>query len=85
MIPYRERQAEPLCKFGPGGDFVAVWEPKPSLRPDALLRLLGSAVDALAAVFGLRRAGADMHLNGNICPIEPTVRHREKPNDEIEN
>lgn len=84
MIPDIERQAEPLCKFGPGGDFVAVWEPKPSERLDALLRLPGSAVDALAAVFGLKRAGADMHLNSNICPNEPTVRHREKPNDEIE-
>jgi hypothetical protein len=21
-------QAEPLCKFGPGGDFIAVWQPE---------------------------------------------------------
>jgi hypothetical protein len=85
MISEIERQAEPLCKFGPGGDFVAVWEPKPSRQPDALARLLGSAVDMLAAVFGIKRAGADMHLNNNIRHNEPTARHMEKPNDEIEN
>ena len=85
MIPDREKQAEPLCKFGPGGDFVAIWEPEPSEHTDVLARLLGSAVDALAAAFGLKRAGADMHLNSSICPNEPTARHREKPNDAIEN
>jgi len=92
MIPDREKQVEPLCKFGPGGDFVAVWEPKPSEYPDALLRLLGSAIDALAAVFGLKSAGANMHLNSNICPPkgvprtnEPTELYREKPKDAIEN
>ena len=92
MIPDREKQAEPLCKFGPGGDFVAAWEPKTSEHPETLARLLGSAVDALAAAFGLKRAGADMHLNSNICPStgvpgtnEPTVRHTEKLNDAIEN
>ena len=85
MKPDIERQAEPLCKFGPGGDFVAVWEPKPSERPYVLARLLGSAVDVLAAVFGLKRADLNMHLNRNICPNESILRNREKPNDEIKN
>jgi len=44
MISDREKQAEPLCKFGPGGDFVAAWEPESSHRPNVLARLLGSAV-----------------------------------------
>lgn len=85
MIPDRKKQAEPLCKFGPGGDFVAAWEPEPSERPDVLARLLGSAVEAFAAAFGLKRPGADVPLSSNFCPNEPTVRHREKPNDAIEN
>ena len=84
MIPDREKQSEPLCKFGPGGDFVAAWEPKTSEHPEALARLFASAVDALAAAFGLKRAGADMHLNNNICPNEPTELYREKPKDAIE-
>lgn len=83
MIPDREKQAGPLCKFGPGGDFVAVWEPEPSQRPDVLARLLGSAVQALAAAFGLKRA--DMPLSSSLCPNEPTVGHTEKLNDAIEN
>ena len=85
MIADRERQVEPLCKFGPGGDFVAAWEPEPPERPDVLARLLGSAVQALAAAFGLKRAGADVPLSSNFYPNEPTVRHTEKLNDAIEN
>ena len=84
MISDRERQAEPLCKFGPGGDFVAVWEPKPSERPDAPARLLGSAV--LSSAFRVLRHAARRTKNeNNLCPNEPTVRNTEKPNDEIEN
>jgi len=92
MIPDRKRQAEPLCKFGPGGDFVAAWQPKPSEYPDVLARLLGSAVDALAAAFGLKSAGANVPLSSNFYPPkgvprtnEPTVHHMEKLNDAIEN
>jgi hypothetical protein len=85
MIPDREKQAEPLCKFGPGGDFVVPWEPKTSEHPEALGKLLGSAVDAFAAVFGLKRADANMHLNSNIYPKEPAELYREKPKDAIEN
>ena len=85
MIPDREKQAEPLCKFGPGGDFVAAWEPEPSERPDVLVRLLGSGVEALAAAFGLKRAGEDVPLSSSLCPNEPAVRNTEKLNDAIEN
>ncbi len=85
MKPDKERQVEPLCKFGPGGDFITVLEPKPSEHPDILARLLGSAVDALAAAFGLKCAGADIYLSNHLCPTEPNVHHREKPNDEINN
>jgi hypothetical protein len=79
MKPERENQAEPLCKFGPGGDFVAAWEPKPSVYAEALARLLGSAVEALAAAFGLKR------VTTLVCSNEPTVNNTEKSNDAIEN
>jgi len=85
MKPNRERQAEPLCKFGPGGDFVAAWQPEPSERLETLARLIGSAVEALAEAFGLKRTGEDLPLSNNFCPNEPTVCHTEKLNDAIEN
>ena len=85
MKPDIERQAEPLCKFGPGGDFVTTWEPKPSKRPDVLPRLLGSAAEAVAAAFGLKNADVNMHLNNNIYPSESILHNSEKLNDEIEN
>jgi hypothetical protein len=79
MKPNRERQVEPLCKFGPGGDFVSAWEPKPSERAEVVPRLLISAVEALAAAFGIKRA------TPIIRPNEQTERHTEKVNDAIEN
>jgi hypothetical protein len=85
MKPDKKRQAEPLCKFGPGGDFVAAWEPKPSENPDVLVRLLGSVADVVAAAFGLKRVDANMHLNSNFCLDEPSVSHMEKLTDAIEN
>ena len=85
MKPDRKRQAEPLCKFGPGGDFVAAWEPEPSERLETLARLIGSTVDALAAAFGLKRFGVNAPLSSNVYPNEPTVLDMEKPNDAIEN
>ncbi len=42
----RDKQIEPLCKFGPGGDFVSIW-PKESIvssqeLPNCLGKLLSS-------------------------------------------
>jgi len=79
MKPDKERQAEPLCKFGPGGDFVAVWEPKPSQCAEVVARLLSSTFEALAAAFGLKRSTLP------ICPNEQADLHMEKSNDAIEN
>jgi hypothetical protein len=28
MMPQTDGQAEPLCKFGPGGDFITAWQPE---------------------------------------------------------
>ncbi len=85
MLPDKEQQAGPLCKFGPGGDFVATWQPKPSKQPDVLARLLGSAVHALAAAFGLKNAGSNVPLSGSLYSDESTVHNTENLNDAIEN
>lgn len=84
MKPDKEIQAEPLCKFGPGGDFVAAWEPEPSECLETLAKLLGSAFEALAAVLGLKRTDADALSRKNLYPNEPTVSYMEKLNDAIE-
>ena len=65
MTGKSNRQPEPLCKFGPGGDFVAVLQPElpqsPTL-PNCLVRLLASAVEVAAVVLGLRSTSAFVHL-----------------------
>jgi len=87
---------EPLCKFGPGGDFVAAWQP-PLLSADRktrgpqdstllnpLARLLASAVEVAAVVFGLRRTSAFVQLGNTSRPDKPTDSHTEKVRNAIE-
>lgn len=53
MRPERNRQIEPLCKFGPGGDFVAAWPPersKTSEMSNLFVRLLESAFEVVAVL-----------------------------------
>lgn len=52
---------EPLCTFGPGGDFVAHWPPegaKTCEGSNPLMRLLAGTVEIFAVLFGLRRSVA---------------------------
>ena len=49
-------QTEPVCKFGPGGDFVSVWPPQSSELPqpssNSLTKLLTSLREIIAASLG---------------------------------
>jgi len=85
MKPVIEKKAGPLCKFGPGGDFIAVWEPQSSRHQGVSAGLLGSAAKALAAAFGLTCAGEDAPLSNSHYTDEPLASNMEKLNDAIEN
>jgi hypothetical protein len=53
MKPERNRQIEPLCKFGPGGDFVAAWQPEPleiSEMSNRFVRLLQSVFEVFVVL-----------------------------------
>ena len=78
---------EPLCKFGPGGEFVAAWQPRlaeDSALLNPLTRLLAAAVEIAAVVLGLRRTSAFVQF-GNISRAEePADNHTEKIRNAIE-
>jgi len=64
MVAHRTRQIEPLCKFGPGGDFAVAWQPEPpevSEISNRILRLLSAVFEALVVIIGFRRT--DAHLS----------------------
>jgi hypothetical protein len=87
-MPERDRQAEPLCKFGPGGDFIAVWQPEASesYEPsNCLAKLLTSAVEVVAVVLGLKRASPYVFLRNAFCSDELTVCRKEKAKNAVEN
>ncbi|MFC1636742.1 hypothetical protein ACFL5Z_18085, partial [Planctomycetota bacterium] len=68
MTPERNGQAEPLCTFGPGGDFVAHWPPEgteTSELSNPLIRLLLAAVEVVAVILGLRRSSAFICLENS--------------------
>src|SRR3972149_5734901 len=48
LLGYKYDPTEPLCKFGPGGEFVSYWPPRPDdysrIRPNALTKLLNKLV-----------------------------------------
>jgi len=51
-----DNQIEPVCKFGPGGDFVSVWpgEPQQSRQPSTnrLTKLLTSLSEMISTLLG---------------------------------
>ena len=58
MTPQKNSQAKPLCKLGPGGDFVTVWQPQPSSSSgpsNHLVKFLTSTVEIVTMLLGLNR------------------------------
>jgi len=88
MVPQRNRQVEPLCKFGPGGDFEVVWRPEPpeivavSNRP---LRLLSAVLEVLVVMLGVNRTGARVSWTNHACGSEVIDFDREKARNAVEN
>jgi len=80
MTPERNGQAEPLCMFGPGGDFAASWPPEGTkIRElsNPLVRLLAAAVEVVAVILGLRRSSAFVCLENSPGSNELIGRYKE--------
>ena len=80
-MPEKNEQAEPICKFGPGGDFIATWQPEPSASSEVsncVVNLLISIVEALAVAIGLKRIGSNAPLRNAFYSDELTGCHKEE-------
>lgn len=61
MVAQRTRQVEPLCRFGPGGDYEVTWQPEPEEvfeMSNRTLRLLSAVLEVLAVVLGFKNTDA---------------------------
>ena len=79
-------QAEPLCKFGPGGDFITEWQPEltePSRQLSFLAKFLTSTLEIMAIPVGLRQSNLPADPNGAICSDEDIVCPQEKAKDVV--
>ena len=58
IMPEKNRESEPPCKFGPGGDFISVWQPEPPGPCDQQNRmgkLFASTIEVAAILLGYKR------------------------------
>jgi hypothetical protein len=88
MVAQRTRQVEPLCKFGPGGDFEITWQPEPPEvfeMSSRLIRLLSAAIEILIVLLGIRRAGAHVFCQYSDCSSGVIDFNREKARNADQN
>jgi hypothetical protein len=80
LTTVRNQEAEPLCRFGPGGDFVTVWQPE---MPEAgepknrLEKLFASTVEVAAVLLGYKRSHPYIPLINTSSSVKQTLRHKE--------
>jgi hypothetical protein len=87
-MPERNGQVEPLCKFGPGGNFAVAWRPEPPEVLDMsnrLVRLLGAALEVLAVIFGCKQTAAHVLWRDTAHGSEVIDFDREKARNAAEN
>lgn len=73
----KDNRIEPVCKFGPGGDFVSFWPPEssPDARhsPGSLADLLGTISELMNAMLGTnRRSGLPGFSSASTNTYHPT-------------
>jgi len=88
MVAQGTRQVEPLCKFGPGGDFEVAWRPEPPEIVATLnrpLRLLSAVLEVLVVMLGFRRTGAHISWTNHACGREVIDFDREKAKNAAQN
>jgi hypothetical protein len=88
MTPERNGHIEPLCMFGPGGDFTDHWPPDGTETcewSNPLVRLLAAVVEIFAFILGLRLSSAFVHLDHSPGSNELTDCYKEKFINAVEN
>ena len=81
MTPESHGQIEPLCKFGPGGDFVALLQPEriePCQLLNPLMRILSAVGEVIAVFLGLRHNDASIRPGGAPALNELADCYKEK-------
>ena len=74
------KQAGPICKFGPGGDFTDTWQPEPSESfeaPNFLVKILITGIEALGVVIGLKRNDSNVLSTKTLYSDGLTGYHKE--------
>ncbi len=80
MTPEYNGSIEPLCTFGPGGDFVAHWSPEGTKTcewSNPLVRCLAAGVEIVAVILGLQRSSAFIGLENSAGSNELYHCHKE--------
>jgi hypothetical protein len=87
MSDIRNRQIEPLCRFGPGGDFVASWQPEPSIISESanvIVKIMAIMIEAVVIIVGLRRVDTGIRLRKICFSGELKLHNREEIRNAIQ-
>ncbi|MHC4424320.1 MAG: hypothetical protein ACYSWR_06605, partial [Planctomycetota bacterium] len=87
------KPVEPLCRFGPGGDFVSVWRGESFVSgrssPNRVYKLLISLSELITLLLGLEPAGTSFaptgvhHLTDRILAEEEKVKYGVRNNKAV--
>lgn len=83
-----DMKAEPLCKFGPGGDFIAAWQPtlsESSSSSNWLTKVLTFMLEPLALLLGLKPSGPSAHAGQAVAAHEFTARDEQRVPNGVRN
>lgn len=85
LMPEKNKDNEPLCKFGPGGDFLSVWRPElpESREQNCIEKLFASTIEIAAVLLGYGRTNPYVALINTSGTGEPTLHHKEDKKDAV--
>jgi len=81
IISKKNRETAPLCKFGPGGDFISVWQPEtpePFEQSNPLEKLSASIIEVAAILLGFKLTNPHNLLIKTCGSSEPVLLHKEE-------
>jgi hypothetical protein len=87
MKPKPNGQIEPLCKFGPGGDFIAVWQPEltqTNTLPRPLAGVFAGVAEIVSAIIGWNRGSDPVGAGGASGGDMLVSRYEEKIANAVE-
>ena len=81
LVTKKNNENAPLCKFGPGGDYVSVWQPEPPEsyeKSNCLKKVFTSTIEVAAILLGYKRTNPYIPFKNTSGSAETLFFHKEE-------